>query len=137
VDIAQDFAILRDLALDIAECEVIGVAIRADVSLDVVGREVVLATGEVSQIVLAAGEISLRRTSPLLAVRVMPAPRPAAVTSPLAAFTVTRAVLGTVTVRFTRPRLLPSDFTSTALPFTVTCPASESKTFLASSSELE
>ena len=66
----------------------------------------------------------------------MPTPRPAAVTSPLPAFTVTLADFGTVTVRLSLPLLLLSDLTSTALPLTVTCGPSASKIFLASASEL-
>ena len=50
----------------------------------------------------------------------MPELRPAAVTSPLPALTVTRADFGTVIVRLVRPLELPSTLTSTALPLTVT-----------------
>ena len=80
--------------------------------------------------------MALRCTSPFPAVTPRPAPRPAAITSPLPALMVTRADFGTVTVRLTRPLELPSDLTSTAPPLTVTCAASESNIFLASLSEL-
>ena len=65
--------------------------------------------------------MELRCTSPCGAVTLMPAPSPAAVTSPLPELTVTCADLGTVTVRFSRPLSLLSDLTSTALPLTVRC----------------
>ena len=45
------------------------------------------------------------------------------------------AALGTVMVRLRRPLLWPSDLTSTALPLTVTCAASDSKILRASASE--
>ena len=71
-----------------------------------------------------------------LAVMSMPEPNPLAVTLSQPAFTITCAVFGTDTERFTRPRPLLCDWMSTALPFTVTCAASASNIFCALLSEL-
>ena len=47
VHVAEDLAVLRDLALDLREGQVVAVAVGGQVALDLVGGEVVLAVGEV------------------------------------------------------------------------------------------
>ena len=47
VHVAEDFAVLGDLALDVGEGKVVEVAVGGEVAVDLVGGEVVLAAGEV------------------------------------------------------------------------------------------
>ena len=128
----KDLPVHRDPALDFREGQVVAVAVGGQVAVHLVGGEVVLVVGEVH--LHRAGD----RVQVHIAVRrghVSPAPSPAR-SHRLARVDRHLAVLGTVTVRFTRPLLLLSDLTSTALPLTVSCAASESKIFFASASEL-
>jgi hypothetical protein len=116
----KDLSVQGDAAFDLGESQVVAVA---------VGRQVARRPGEQKSL-LAVGEVHFHRARNCAQMRVpmrgavtlRPAPSPAAVTSPLPAFTCHLApFLGTVTVRLTRPLLLLSDLISTALPLTVSC----------------